>query len=174
VRLFFLEFARRISTVAIGATEYHILLGFMHRLHAPVAFQATDTFCVRLGPRLVNPIARRQCHRSCHRRFDGDRGRRAVAGRSQFLCNEWARDAEEQKQRTFNVQRPASNAQLESAGPHFAFLSAVRMLAEKILISSSVSISRGRTLFMGISSSRAINRIHRLISFSSFKQMPSL
>src|SRR6266478_2278225 len=75
---------------------------------------------------------------------------------------------------TSNAKRPTPNVELGSAH-HLAFFSAVRMLATKILISSSSSFkhvtrfARGPRFF-----TRWASRSHRFVSRSSLRQMRSL
>ena len=154
MRLFFRQATRRIAAVTIGAAE-HDMLGFVHWLDAFVTFQTANAFCVRFGLRLIDPGALGERRtRDC--RFCDRNGRwRAVAG-SCFLRDCRARYTKEQQQKTFNAQRPTLNVQLWSSRPHFEFFSAVRMLAEKILINSSVSLRSAVIRFSGSNSRRAI------------------
>src|ERR1700732_1446865 len=133
-----------------------------------MTLQTTDAFRVGLRLGLIDPITRRQCCANGCRSFDRNRSRRTVGGRGRLGENECRGKQQKQtsnvqrptlnskwKKKTPNPQLPTLNVQLWSPGRHLAFLSAVRMLAAKILISSSVSMSSGRTRFVGISSTRA-------------------
>jgi hypothetical protein len=76
------------------------------------------------------------------------------------------------EQTTPNTQRPTSNAQWQKV--HLAFLSAVRILEKKILMSSSVSVRIEDIFEAGIMDDLATSRSQRRVSFSSFKQTFSL
>jgi hypothetical protein len=102
--------------VTIGAAEYNVLLGLVHRLDAVMALQATDAFRVGLRLGLIDPITRRQCCASGGRSFDRNRSRRAVAGRGRLL-GENERRGKQQKQ-TSNVQRPTLNAKWKKKTPN--------------------------------------------------------
>ena len=153
--------------MAIDATE-HDVGGGMHRLDTPVALIASGTFRIGLRLRLIDQVAGRD------RRWTGDRcfrwngGRWTVTGGG-ILRDGQSRGEKEETQKTFNVQRPTFNVQWKSVRTHFLFFSAVRILAEKILISSSVSRRSRRTRFAERSSTRATRRSQRLISLQFFE-----
>jgi hypothetical protein len=86
------------------------VLGFVHRLDALMTLQTTDAFDVGFGLCLIDPIARRQCRACGHRSFDGDGGRRTIAGGGKFLA-ESNRGKKKQRKQTSNAQRPTLNAQ---------------------------------------------------------------
>ncbi len=74
------------------------------------------------------------------------------------------------EKKTPNAQRPTLNVQGDNSNRHLAFLSAVRMLEKKILMSSSVSLRIGRIFVFGSIDAFAISRNQRRVSFSSFRQ----
>src|SRR5262245_21951751 len=78
------------------------------------------------------------------------------------------------KQKTPNVQRPTPNAQCRNSERHFAFLSAVRTLEKKILMSSSVSFRIPVIFGAGSIDDLEANRSQRRVSFSSLRQTFSL
>ncbi len=118
VRLLFLEAASGIAAVTIGAPEHDVLLRFVHWLDALMTLQTADTFCVRFGLGLIDPIVRRQSRPCDCRSFNRNGGWWAVAG-CNLLCNCRTRDAKKDEQKTFNAQRPTFNAQRKRARFHF-------------------------------------------------------
>ena len=56
----FVQAARRIAAMTIGAAEHDIVIGLMHRLDAVMTLETADAFRVGLGLGLIDPIARRQ------------------------------------------------------------------------------------------------------------------
>ena len=76
--------------------------------------------------------------------------------------------------KTSNAQRPTLNVQWKKARTHAPFLSAVRMLAKKILVSSSASPNAGAIFCSGKNLARRTKRSQRRVSFSSLRQTRSL
>ena len=75
------------------------------------------------------------------------------------------------EEQTLNVQPPTSNAQLGDSLPHLAFLSAVRILEKKILMSSSVSLRIAAVFVDDMIDDLQASRNHRRGSFNSLRQI---
>ena len=132
----------------------------------------------RMGPtpnaqwkRQQTPNAERPTSNAEHRKETSNAQRPALSGsRTGPTLN-----VRGKHQQTSNTERGTPNGEFVTWPLHSSFFSAVRMLATKILISSSASFRHGLRLTGALSLlSRATRRSHRLVSRSSFKQIFSL
>lgn len=128
--------------MAISAAK-HDVLGFVHRLDAVMTLQTANALGVSFALRLIDPVPRRQGCARGHRSLNGNGSRRSVTGGC-FLLGEHRPRDEKKNKKTLNAEHRTPNVELISLLFHVSFLSAVRMLATKILCDSWSATAKGR------------------------------